>query len=113
MEEVANAPQVYYNVGSPKYMAPEAYRQNKYSQKSDIWALGVILYEMVVGKTCDEGHTMESYLQMVASKGIPLPSHLSPFVKQLLAAMLCESSHNRFTCLQVLRLLKQYQSGVQ
>lgn len=26
MEEVANKPQVYYNVGSPKYMSPEAYR---------------------------------------------------------------------------------------
>jgi serine/threonine protein kinase len=62
MAEVANKPQGYYNVGSPKYMAPEAYEDNIYSEKSDIWALGVILYEMSVGKTCDEGHSMESYL---------------------------------------------------
>jgi serine/threonine protein kinase len=26
MEEVPNKPQVFYNVGSPKYMAPEAYK---------------------------------------------------------------------------------------
>lgn len=31
MEEVANKPEVYYNVGSPKYMAPEAYAENCYS----------------------------------------------------------------------------------
>lgn len=43
-------------------MAPEAYKHNIYSEKSDIWALGVILYQMLIGKTCDEGHTMESYL---------------------------------------------------
>lgn len=31
MEEVANKPDIYYNVGSPKYMAPEAYAENCYS----------------------------------------------------------------------------------
>lgn len=40
-----------YNVGSPVYMPPEALNQNKYSFKSDIWALGVIFYEMLTGKT--------------------------------------------------------------
>jgi serine/threonine-protein kinase ULK/ATG1 len=33
-----------YNVGSPVYMPPEALNENKYSFKSDIWALGVIYY---------------------------------------------------------------------
>lgn len=40
-----------YNVGSPIYMPPEALNDNKYSFKSDIWALGVIFYEMIAGKT--------------------------------------------------------------
>ena len=40
-----------YNVGSPVYMPPEALNDNKYSFKSDIWALGVIYYEMLTGKT--------------------------------------------------------------
>lgn len=62
MEEVPNRPQMYYNVGSPRYMAPEAYQDNHYSEKSDIWALGVILYELLVGKTCDQGMSMDSYL---------------------------------------------------
>ena len=31
MEEVGNKPQLYYNVGSPKYMSPEAYKECKYS----------------------------------------------------------------------------------
>lgn len=38
-----------YNVGSPAYMSPEAYNESIYSEKSDIWALGVILHEMVTG----------------------------------------------------------------
>jgi len=44
MSEVPNKPKMYYNVGSPKYMSPEAYKSNKYSEKSDVWALGVIFY---------------------------------------------------------------------
>ena len=33
-----------YNIGSPIYMPPEALNENRYSFKSDIWALGVIYY---------------------------------------------------------------------
>ena len=40
-----------YNVGSPIYMPPEALNDNKYSFKSDIWAIGVIFYELLTGKT--------------------------------------------------------------
>ena len=33
-----------FNVGSPSYMSPEAYLRTLYSEKSDSWSLGVILY---------------------------------------------------------------------
>ena len=34
-------------VGTPYYLAPEIWREKKYSKESDIWALGVILYELL------------------------------------------------------------------
>ncbi len=40
-----------YNVGSPLYMAPESLKKNEYSLKTDIWALGIIYYEMLTGET--------------------------------------------------------------
>jgi len=39
----------HYNVGSPVYMPPEALKNNNYSVSCDIWALGVIFYQMVKG----------------------------------------------------------------
>ncbi|KAF3483834.1 serine/threonine-protein kinase unc-51 [Arthroderma uncinatum] len=36
--------------GSPLYMAPEILRYEKYDAKADLWSVGAVLYEMVVGK---------------------------------------------------------------
>ena len=33
-------------VGSPYYMSPEQCNEQGYNEKSDIWSLGVIIYEM-------------------------------------------------------------------
>ena len=46
-------PQMFYNVGSPSYMAPESYNFTKYSEKSDLWSLGVVLYEILSGESFD------------------------------------------------------------
>lgn len=43
-------PKETVNVGSPLYMSPEALRHNIYTVKSDIWSIGVILYELLHGR---------------------------------------------------------------
>ena len=35
--------------GSPLYMAPEIMRQNSYNNQTDLWSIGMILYEMLFG----------------------------------------------------------------
>ncbi len=39
----------HYNVGSPVYMPPEALKENNFSVSCDIWALGVIFFQMLKG----------------------------------------------------------------
>jgi serine/threonine protein kinase len=36
-------------VGTPFYMAPQILKNGSYSYKCDIWSLGVVFYELVVG----------------------------------------------------------------
>ncbi len=35
------------NIGTPYYMSPELYKHQKYNTKTDIWSIGVLLYEMM------------------------------------------------------------------
>ena len=39
------------NVGTPLYMAPESLKKNYYSSKSDLYSLGIVVLEMLVGRT--------------------------------------------------------------
>ena len=48
-------------VGTPLYMAPERLRGEPGGEPADIWAIGVIAYEMVTGKYPFLGFTVESY----------------------------------------------------
>lgn len=50
---IANKNLTVFNVGSPSYMSPEAYTKTIFSEKSDVWSLGAIFYELLTNTTLD------------------------------------------------------------
>ena len=38
-------------VGTPLYMSPQLLKKAKYTNKSDLWSIGLIYYEMLHGRT--------------------------------------------------------------
>jgi serine/threonine-protein kinase len=55
-------------VGSPLYMSPEQIRNaRRVDERTDIWALGVILHELLAGKPPFEGETLAGTLAAVAA----------------------------------------------
>ena len=60
------------SVGTPLYMAPESLRKSYYSYKSDIYSLGILLYEMLTGRTPNEAETEKELLDNI-SREVVLP----------------------------------------
>ncbi|KAH0465463.1 hypothetical protein IEQ34_005566 [Dendrobium chrysotoxum] len=60
--------------GSPLYMAPEIMQLKKYDAKADLWSVGTILFQLVVGKTPFTGSTQLQLLQnIVKSNDVHFP----------------------------------------
>lgn len=68
-----------FNVGSPSYMAPEAYLRTLYSEKSDSWSLGMILFEMLHGRTLDEGQNIKEYFEILKNNPAYIAQYASGF----------------------------------
>tara|TARA_B100000768_G_C11269367_1_gene372645 strand:- start:827 stop:2182 length:1356 start_codon:yes stop_codon:yes gene_type:complete len=62
--------------GSPLYMAPEIVKNRKYDLKSDLWSVGVILYEMLVGRQPYRGKNIFDLVKNIEKKSIILPSNI-------------------------------------
>ncbi len=75
-------------IGSVRYMSPEQARGKTADGRTDIWSLGVVIYEMVTGKTPFDGETVSDQIAaLIHSDPEPLsgvPAELSKIVARCL-----------------------------
>lgn len=60
--------------GSPMYMAPEIMNNNMYNNQTDLWSIGMILYEMLFGvHPYNECHTFPELKDTITNTDIEIP----------------------------------------
>jgi serine/threonine-protein kinase len=101
-------------MGSPKYMAPEQIRGDKVDARTDIYALGIIMYEMLTGKVpFDRPNSVNILMAHVNEEPPPLRQmnpnvNVSPAIEDTLARCLAKDPDQRFRSMdEVLAALKR------
>lgn len=82
--------------GTPAYMSPEQARGETTDGRTDVYSLGIVLYEMLAGKLPFDGETtMGILLKHVNEPPAPIPG-LSPFMQQVIDRALSKDVNTRF-----------------
>ena len=103
----ARGTQIGMIIGTAAYMAPEQARGKSVDKRADIWAFGVVLYEMLTGRRAFDGEETSDILAAVLRQDIDwaaLPAGTPPSVRRLLRRCVEKDLRKRLSAIGDARL---------
>ena len=83
-------------IGTPYYLSPEICQEKPYNQKSDIWSLGCILYEIITLKHAFDATSMKALVFKILRGTYPeIPKMYSQELRDVIAEMLTKEASKR------------------
>ncbi|QQS48331.1 MAG: SUMF1/EgtB/PvdO family nonheme iron enzyme [Acidobacteriota bacterium] len=115
---VKGGTQMGFNPGTPEYMSPEQARGRELDQRSDIYSLGIVLYEMLTGHVPfeDDGSGTSDYEIRRGHIELPVPPlskfypGVSPEIEKIVFKALEKDPEDRYqTARQFLEVIEEYE----
>ena len=83
--------------GTPPYMSPEALRGDRSNPRSDVWSLGIVLYEMATGhRPYDEPTPLELAARVLSDAPIEVPPSIAPQLAAVIKRCLVKQPERRY-----------------
>jgi len=83
-------------VGTSFYMSPEQATGKQLDDRTDIWALGVVLYEMATGKLPFQGHYEQAVLYSILNDAQEPITAVPPELERIVGKCLAKSANERY-----------------
>ena len=83
--------------GTPLYMAPELVQEQPYNHTSDLWSLGVILYELFVGQPPFYTNSIYTLIHLIVKDPVKFPANIDPSFKDFLKGLLHKTPSERLS----------------
>ena len=94
----------YTQTGTPYYASPEVWKDQPYDNKSDIWSLGCVLYEMITLRPPFRAENMEGlYAKVIKGHVNRIPERFSQDLFSVVKVLLQVSPEKRPSCEQILK----------
>ncbi|XP_040567677.1 uncharacterized protein [Lepeophtheirus salmonis] len=91
-------------VGTPYYLSPEVWENKPYNNKSDLWALGCVLYEMTTLKHAFEAGCMKNLiLKIIRGSYPPISPTYTYDLRNLIQALLRKKASDRPSLTSIFR----------
>jgi serine/threonine-protein kinase PpkA len=95
VDETSKITRTGVTVGTPQYMSPEQFKAKRLDGRSDIYSLGIVLYELLVGEAPYHTKDVVKLAMKHARDPVPqLPGRLKDY-QPLIDKMLAKSPHER------------------
>lgn len=92
--------------GRPSYLAPELIRYNRFNVQTDIYAFGILLYEMFAGRRPYQSESRDELMNLHLRAGAPPPSKYEPSVSkaadELVMKAMAKEPQDRFVTMHEL-----------
>ena len=103
VSKVTRAGVGHTQTGTPYYASPEVWNDSPYDNKSDIWSLGCVLYEMITLKPPFRAQDMEGlYKRVIKGQYSRIPERFSNDLFQIIQFLLQVNPKLRPSCEQIL-----------